>query len=100
MPERIAPGLGIDAQAVWFATDGDACQQLAGASIDGVDLRVVPAGKPKHLSVGRNASHIRAGLARELPFIRHLAGREVDEGDAALIAIRGVKDARITAHIK
>src|SRR6185312_5338037 len=58
VPERIASGLGIDAEPVGTFAYRNAGEQFAALRIEGVYLFAVAPGKPEHFAVGGNAAHI------------------------------------------
>ena len=55
----------------------------AGRRVDVIDDVVVTAGKPKLLPVRTDIAHIGAAAARDRPISLDLAGREVDDRNAA-----------------
>src|SRR5215472_1993577 len=71
--ERVAAGLRVHTQAMGTLAHRNPREQLPIVRIDGVDLAIVAAGEPQHVAIGRNTAHVRTRLARELPFLNHLA---------------------------
>src|SRR5690348_13645623 len=100
MAQRIPAGLRVDAQPVRPVADADPGEKVSVAGIDRIHLRVVTAGKPKHLAIGRNATHIGAAAPWEDPLARNLARREVEDGDASLAAVRNVEPLGVPAHVQ
>src|SRR5882762_9043458 len=88
--EGIASGLGVHAEAVRALTDRDTRKQAPVGCVDGIHFGVITPGQPQHLAVCRDASHI--GAASNCPFLDDLFRGEFDHGNAALVAVRYVKD--------
>src|SRR5207245_4507613 len=67
VPDRVAPGLRPDTQAVRLAADRNAMRQLSTAGVEHVDLIVVAAGNPELFAVASHVAHVRTASARDRP---------------------------------
>src|SRR3954467_11040320 len=65
--ERVAAGLGIDAQIPRPEPHVDALDELPVARADRVDVASVAARQPQHLAVPKDAAHVGLGAARHSP---------------------------------
>src|SRR2546425_270201 len=100
VPERVAPGLRPDAQAVRALSHRNLREQLPVARVDRVDDSAPPPGQPEHASVGRDVSHVGAAAAGDQPLLDDAARAEADDGDAPLGAIRGVEIAPVATGVQ
>src|SRR5262249_49470897 len=100
VPERVAPGLGPDAEAVRADADLDPGQQAAVDGADRVDDVVVPPRQPEHLAVDGDAAHVRAPAAGDAPERDDLPRAEVDHRDRSCDSVRDVEKARVAARIE
>src|SRR2546425_9493522 len=67
MPERIAPRLRPDAQAMRLATDLDAVREPAGPRVEDVDFAVVAPRQPQLPAVGGHVPHVGTPAPRHGP---------------------------------
>src|SRR5262249_7589454 len=98
--DRVAAGLGPDAQAVRAVADARAVQQPARARADRVDLRVVAPAQPQHAAVGGHAAHVGRAAAGDSPLADRTAGPERDDGDRALATVGDEQPARIARRVE
>src|SRR5207244_12913950 len=91
MPQGVPSGLRIYAQPVGSLANGNLRDQMTVIRVDGIDLGVVPAGKPEHFAISRDAAHIGAAAAWELPFLRDFLRLEINQRNASFISIRYVQ---------
>ena len=87
MPERVAPGLRPDREAVRAGAYVDPAQQAPGAGRDRVDLAVPASAEPQHPAAGRHAAHVRAAASRDPPARNETVCAQVQDGDRALAAV-------------
>ena len=81
-------------------TDGDARNQAAVAGINGINFRVVSSGQPQDAAVGGHASHIRTASSRQHPFLDDLSRSEVDQRNAAFVAVGHIQHFGIAADVQ
>src|SRR6185369_2405162 len=98
--QGVAAGLGPDRQAVRLGPHLDLRDQVPVGGVERVHDAVVAAGEPKHLAVGRQAAHVGAATAGDLPLGDQLVGGEVENGDRTLTAVRDVHHLRVAAHVQ
>ena len=67
MPERVAAGLGPDAEPVGARPTGIAARRWPVTRVDRVHDAVVAAAQPQGLAIGGDAAHVGAGRERQLP---------------------------------
>src|SRR5258708_39182700 len=66
MPQRIAPRLRPDREAMRHAADGDRLHRSV-RRVDGVDGAVVAGGEPQRLAVSADIAHVRAAAIGDRP---------------------------------
>src|SRR5262249_53443263 len=95
---RVSSGrLWPDEHTMRAVADRDASEEAAGAGVDRVDDVVVAARKPECAAVGRDAAHVWAAGAWQLPRARDAGGSEANDRDGAGVAIGYVQEVRVAA---
>src|SRR4051795_10105766 len=98
--EAEAAGLWPHTQAVRLQADGDASEQVAVFRRQRIDRAAVTAGKPQHLAVRRNATHVRRAASVDVPGHDLVMRREVDDGHTAGAPVRDIELLAVTTRVE
>src|SRR5437868_979492 len=81
VPERIAPWLRPDTEAMWLAADADPMREASRRRLEDVHLVVVTARHPQLLPVGGNVPHVRTSAASDRPRRDDATRNRIDDAD-------------------
>src|SRR5690242_1616001 len=110
MAERIAAGLGPDAEAVRFATDRNAVRQLTGVRVEDVHFAIVATTYPQLVAVRGHIPHVGAPAAGNRPLSDHRAALRIEHAhrsravragpECVPAAIRDIQETSVATRIE
>src|SRR4051794_22239057 len=98
--EAEAAGLWPHTQAVRLQSHGDTSEQVAVFRRQRIDRAAVTAGKPQHLAVRRDTTHVRRAATVDVPGHDLVMRREVDDSDTSGAAVGHIEPLAVTTGIE
>src|SRR3954468_22218866 len=98
--EAEAAGLWPHTQAVRLQAHGDTSEQVAVFRRQCIDRAAVTTGKPQHLAVRRDTTHVRRAAAADVPGHDLVMRREVDDSDAAGATVGHIEPLAVATRVE